>query len=68
MKAGEAWTYNVPAEHDVAWIAVYDGSVTTSDGMVTNGELAVFDDDAEVDRSILTFGASSDGAKFMLGM
>jgi redox-sensitive bicupin YhaK (pirin superfamily) len=39
---GEAWTFNPPMGHDVAWVAVMDGELRTPEP-IASGELAVFD-------------------------
>jgi redox-sensitive bicupin YhaK (pirin superfamily) len=41
LKDGERWSYTPPAGHDVAWVAVADGTLETS-GARLSGELAVF--------------------------
>jgi redox-sensitive bicupin YhaK (pirin superfamily) len=41
LAAGERWTYQPPPDHDVAWLAVSDGTLRTPDPIST-GELAVF--------------------------
>jgi redox-sensitive bicupin YhaK (pirin superfamily) len=61
LKAGERWTFQPARGHDVAWIALHQGSVTTPQPIST-GELAVFE---EGDQAI-NFEASSD-AGFILG-
>jgi len=61
LKAGEVWRYQPPLGHDVAWIAVHQGSVTMPE-RVSAGELAVF---AESELPI-TFMADGDAA-FVLG-
>jgi redox-sensitive bicupin YhaK (pirin superfamily) len=61
LKAGERWTFQPAKGHDVAWIALHQGSVTTPQP-ISSGELAVFE---EGDQAI-AFEANSD-AGFMLG-
>jgi redox-sensitive bicupin YhaK (pirin superfamily) len=61
LKAGERWTFQPEKGHDVAWIALHQGSVTTPQP-ISSGELAVFE---EGDQAI-TFEAISD-AGFILG-
>lgn len=61
LKAGERWTFQPAKGHDVAWIALHQGSVTTPQPIST-GELAVFE---EGDQTI-EFEALSD-AGFILG-
>jgi redox-sensitive bicupin YhaK (pirin superfamily) len=41
LEAGERWTYQPPAGHDVAWVAVSDGVLRTP-STVHAGELAIF--------------------------
>ena len=41
LKKGEKWRYEMPAGHDIAWIAVHKGGLATPEP-VTKGELAVF--------------------------
>ena len=41
LRGSEVWRYEPPPGHDVAWIAVHDGTVTTPE-IVTAGELVVF--------------------------
>lgn len=43
LAAGERWTYQPPADHDVAWLAVSDGTIRTPEP-VSSGELAVFEE------------------------
>jgi redox-sensitive bicupin YhaK (pirin superfamily) len=61
LKAGERWTFQPAGGHDVAWIALHQGSVTTPQ-RISTGELAVFE---EGDQAI-EFEAISD-AGFILG-
>jgi redox-sensitive bicupin YhaK (pirin superfamily) len=61
LKAGERWIFHPSKDHDVAWIALHQGAVTTPQPHST-GELAVFE---EGDQAI-TFEAISD-AGFILG-
>jgi redox-sensitive bicupin YhaK (pirin superfamily) len=61
LKAGERWTFHPNKDHDVAWIALHQGTVTTPQ-QISTGELAVFD---EGDQAI-EFEARSD-AGFILG-
>jgi redox-sensitive bicupin YhaK (pirin superfamily) len=41
LKAGERWTYQPPKNHDVAWIAIHEGTVRTP-APISTGEVAVF--------------------------
>ena len=43
LKKGETGRYEMPAGHDIAWLAVHKGSVATPE-LVTKGELAVFEE------------------------
>lgn len=61
MKKGETWRYEMPAGHDVSWIAVHKGSVETPEA-VRKGELVVFEDG----NHALEFTALEDSG-FMLG-
>ncbi len=61
LKAGERWTFQPTEGHDVAWIALHRGTVTTPE-QVSMGEVALFD---EGDQPI-EFEALSD-AGFILG-
>jgi redox-sensitive bicupin YhaK (pirin superfamily) len=61
LKAGERWTFHPPKGHDVAWIALHQGTVTTPQP-VSAGEVAVFE---EGDQAI-AFEAISDTG-FILG-
>jgi len=61
LRAGERWRYEPPADHAVAWAAVFDGVLASPDG-VSEGDLVVF---AEGGGTIL-FEARTD-AGFILG-
>jgi redox-sensitive bicupin YhaK (pirin superfamily) len=41
LKPGEHWTYQPPMGHDVAWVAVSDGVLSTS-SPIPAGEIAIF--------------------------
>jgi redox-sensitive bicupin YhaK (pirin superfamily) len=43
LAAGERWTYQPPQDHDVAWLAVSEGTLRTPE-QVFAGELAVFEE------------------------
>jgi redox-sensitive bicupin YhaK (pirin superfamily) len=43
LAAGERWTYQPPLGHEVAWLAVSDGSIGTPEP-ISAGELAVFEE------------------------
>ena len=61
LKAGERWVFNPTKRHDVAWIALHKGIVTTPE-QVSMGEVAVF----EESNQAIAFEALSDAA-FILG-
>lgn len=61
LKAGERWTYQPPPGHNVAWIALQAGTVSTPE-LVTAGELAVFTED----NSAISF-QGLEPARFVLG-
>jgi redox-sensitive bicupin YhaK (pirin superfamily) len=42
LKPGEAWTYEPPSGHDIAWLAVAQGVLDAGE-QVSAGEMAVFD-------------------------
>jgi redox-sensitive bicupin YhaK (pirin superfamily) len=42
LSPGERWTYAPPKGHDVAWVAVHEGALTTPEP-VREGEIAVFE-------------------------
>jgi redox-sensitive bicupin YhaK (pirin superfamily) len=43
LSAGERWTYRPPSDHEVAWIAVSEGTLRTPEP-IREGELAVFEE------------------------
>jgi redox-sensitive bicupin YhaK (pirin superfamily) len=43
LNDGERWTYNTPAGHDVAWVAVANGTLRSGDAAIGR-EVAVFED------------------------
>lgn len=43
LSDGERWTYQTPAGHDVAWVAVATGALQTAGSLVQN-EVAIFED------------------------
>ncbi len=61
LKAGERWSFTPPKGHDVAWIAVHEGAVSTAEG-IFSGELVVFEESEDE----IHFEAASD-AGFVLG-
>jgi len=63
LHPGERWTYEPPAGHVIAWVAVGKGALVAGDGL-SKGELAIF----EKSETPLTFeGADGVGATFVLG-
>lgn len=63
LKPGERWTYEPPAGHTIAWVAVSRGGLN-ADERVSNGELAIFDDG---NAPIALEGGADTGATFVLG-
>ncbi len=61
LKAGEAWRFEPPAGHTVAWAAVGEGALSTPANLTT-GDLIAFDDSG----SAVTFEAQTDTV-FVLG-
>ena len=61
LKAGERWPYQPPRGHDVAWVAVAEGTLRAS-SVVSSGELAIFADSEQA----IDFVAESD-TSFVLG-
>jgi redox-sensitive bicupin YhaK (pirin superfamily) len=61
LKAGESWSYSIPARHGVAWLAVSQGAVRTGE-RVTAGELVIFE---ESDADITIHAETA--ARFVLG-
>jgi redox-sensitive bicupin YhaK (pirin superfamily) len=61
LRAGERWSYNPPAGHEVAWVAVHDGVLRTS-APVHGGEIAIF----EPSEASIDFVAEGDTV-FVLG-
>lgn len=39
---GDVWTFDPPADHDVLWIAINEGSITVS-GEILSGQISVFE-------------------------
>lgn len=63
LKPGERWTYEPPAGHVIAWVALGKGALTVGERL-SKGELAIF----EKSETPLTFeGADGVGATFVLG-
>lgn len=42
LQAGERWTFEPPAGHDVAWVAVMNGALRTPE-LISGGELVLFE-------------------------
>lgn len=42
LENGESWTFDPPADHDVLWIAIDEGSIRVSGETISN-EIAIFD-------------------------
>lgn len=61
LRDGERWTFEPPADHDVAWVALMDGALQSS-SRITRGELAIF----EQVRAPIDFVADGD-TRFVLG-
>ncbi len=61
LAAGERWIYRPPPDHEVAWLAVSEGSLRTP-ATVSAGELAVF----EESNTALTIQADA-ASRFVLG-
>jgi redox-sensitive bicupin YhaK (pirin superfamily) len=61
LAAGERWTYEPPLDHEVAWLAVSEGSVRTPD-RVSAGEFVAFE---ESNRAI--FIQAERASRFVLG-
>jgi redox-sensitive bicupin YhaK (pirin superfamily) len=63
LKAGEHWTYEPPAGHSVAFVAMAKGSVVAWDRL-SKGDMAIFEDGEHP----LTLSATEEGdAAFVLG-
>jgi redox-sensitive bicupin YhaK (pirin superfamily) len=61
LKAGEAWRFDPPAAHTVAWVAVGEG-VLSAPAAMSEGDMVVFDQSARA----INFVAQTD-TTFMLG-
>jgi redox-sensitive bicupin YhaK (pirin superfamily) len=63
LRPGERWTYQPPAGHAIAWVAIGKGAAMAGE-RVSKGELAIF----ENSEAPITFeGADGVGATFVLG-
>jgi redox-sensitive bicupin YhaK (pirin superfamily) len=63
LNPGERWTYEPPAGHTTAWVAVGKGVLHVGEH-VSKGELAIFD---RSDAAITLEGTAGTGATFVLG-
>jgi redox-sensitive bicupin YhaK (pirin superfamily) len=63
LDPGERWTYEPPAGHTIAWVAVGKGALHAGE-QVSRGELAVFDGSGS---PITLEGMAGTGATFVLG-
>lgn len=63
LRPGERWTYQPPAGHSVAWLALAKGAVDAGDAL-TAGEMAVFEPGED---PIALTASGTDGAVFVLG-
>ncbi len=63
LKPGERWTYEPPADHTIAWVAVGKGALHAGE-QVLKGELANFDSS---EAPITLEGVAGTGATFVLG-
>ncbi|MDB5096417.1 MAG: hypothetical protein JWM80_838 [Cyanobacteria bacterium RYN_339] len=61
LKAGERWTYQPAADHDVAWLAVHGGALQVA-GELVDRELVLF----EGGNGAITVGATDD-VDFVIG-
>lgn len=61
LAAGERWTYQPPLHHEVAWLAVSDGTIRTPE-LVSAGEFVAFAES----NSALSIGAET-ASRFVLG-
>jgi redox-sensitive bicupin YhaK (pirin superfamily) len=62
LKPAERWTYEPPAGHVIAWVALGRGAITAGE-RIAEGELAIF----KQGEGALTFEADAAGATFVLG-
>lgn len=61
LAAGERWIYEPPLDHDVAWLAVSDGAIRTTEE-VSAGEFVAFEESNEA--IVIQAGSAS---RFVLG-
>ena len=61
LKDGERWTYQPPAGHDIAWVAVSDGLLHAS-SPIRQGEMAIFER-SEAPIDLVAHGAT----RFVIG-
>ena len=63
LQSGERWTYEPPAGHSVAWLAVAKGSLLTGEHLA-KGDMAIF----EAGEAPITLqGSEGSGTTFVLG-
>jgi redox-sensitive bicupin YhaK (pirin superfamily) len=62
LVAGQAWIYEPPVNHRIAWVAVISGKIKTSDVLVGADEVAVY----ESSNESISFLAEEDGV-FLIG-
>ena len=63
LRAGETWRYTPPAGHEIAWISLAQGALSTSETL-SAGELVVF---APSEAPITLTAVGSEDAVFVLG-
>ena len=63
LMPGERWTYEPPAGHTIAWVAISRGGLNASE-RVSKGELAIFDNSS---APITLEGGADTEATFVLG-
>ena len=63
LQPGERWTYEPPAAHEVAWVAIGRGALNVGE-VVSKGELAIFEPGA---TAIAFEGAGNTVTTFVLG-
>jgi len=63
LKPGETWRYDTPSGHAAGWLAVSKGEVTV-DGVVSAGEMVVFDN---TDGAVEITSTGSVDARLVLG-
>ncbi|KLK92566.1 pirin [Microvirga vignae] len=63
LKPGERWTYEPPAGHSVAWVAVAKGGLLASE-QLSKGDMAIFE---AGEAPIMLQGGEGSGTTFVLG-